>query len=374
MPARWRPRGCPIPRCASGPTDEVIATLVEVPGIGRWTAEIYAMFSLGRADVICPGDLALQESARMLFAARRAPLRTRLPRDGRTLVALAGRCGAAPLGLLPCGQGTGGHQVTDTLASRRRAPLSGETGSGRHPAPRLRRGRGGPPRPRGPAGAAHARHGVHRPRRAGAVQEQSLRLPVVSDPLARRVAPEAAEAQGLAASTADLNAFLDHHLAAENLTPDRCILFGFSQGTMLSLHVAPRRPDPVAGVVGFSGRLIAPERLAAETRARPPGPAGPRRRRPGRPDRLPPRGGRRADTRRVRNLRTCDEGHGARNRARWVVRRAGLHAREAAHPGLTGPGHRAPRSSRRDGPIRPYAIHTRPIRNPHRGNRAFSAG
>jgi len=51
----------------SAPSDEVIATLVEVPGIGRWTAEIYAMFSLGRADVFAPGDLALQESARMLF-------------------------------------------------------------------------------------------------------------------------------------------------------------------------------------------------------------------------------------------------------------------------------------------------------------------
>ncbi len=49
------------------PTDEVIATLVEVPGIGRWTAEIYAMFSLGRADVFAPGDLALQEAARILF-------------------------------------------------------------------------------------------------------------------------------------------------------------------------------------------------------------------------------------------------------------------------------------------------------------------
>ena len=51
----------------SAPTDEVIATLVEVPGIGAWTAEIYAMFSLGRADVFAPGDLALQESARILF-------------------------------------------------------------------------------------------------------------------------------------------------------------------------------------------------------------------------------------------------------------------------------------------------------------------
>lgn len=49
------------------PTDDVIATLTEVPGIGRWTAEIYAMFSLGRADVFAPGDLALQESAKILF-------------------------------------------------------------------------------------------------------------------------------------------------------------------------------------------------------------------------------------------------------------------------------------------------------------------
>ena len=49
------------------PTDEVITTLVAVKGIGQWTAEIYAMFSLGRADVFAPGDLALQEAARMLF-------------------------------------------------------------------------------------------------------------------------------------------------------------------------------------------------------------------------------------------------------------------------------------------------------------------
>ncbi|SEO44183.1 DNA-3-methyladenine glycosylase II [Salinihabitans flavidus] len=49
------------------PTDEVVATLTEVPGIGIWTAEIYAMFSLGRADVFASGDLALQESARLLF-------------------------------------------------------------------------------------------------------------------------------------------------------------------------------------------------------------------------------------------------------------------------------------------------------------------
>jgi DNA-3-methyladenine glycosylase II len=49
------------------PTGEVIETLIEVPGIGRWTAEIYTMFSLGRADVFAPADLALQESVRLLF-------------------------------------------------------------------------------------------------------------------------------------------------------------------------------------------------------------------------------------------------------------------------------------------------------------------
>jgi len=51
----------------AAPDEEVIAILTEVPGIGRWTAEIYAMFSLGRADAFAPADLALQESARLLF-------------------------------------------------------------------------------------------------------------------------------------------------------------------------------------------------------------------------------------------------------------------------------------------------------------------
>ena len=51
----------------TAPDAEVVATLTQVPGIGTWTAEIYAMFSLGRADVFAPGDLALQEAARILF-------------------------------------------------------------------------------------------------------------------------------------------------------------------------------------------------------------------------------------------------------------------------------------------------------------------
>jgi len=55
------------------PDEEVIATLIKVSGIGRWTAEIYAMFSLGRADVFAPGDLALQEAARLLYALPERP-------------------------------------------------------------------------------------------------------------------------------------------------------------------------------------------------------------------------------------------------------------------------------------------------------------
>ena len=49
------------------PTEEVIRRLVHVPGIGRWTAEMYAMFALGHADVFAPADLALQEGVRMLW-------------------------------------------------------------------------------------------------------------------------------------------------------------------------------------------------------------------------------------------------------------------------------------------------------------------
>jgi len=52
---------------AHAPDEDVIATLTAVKGIGRWTAEIYAMFALGRADAFAAGDLALQLSAAALF-------------------------------------------------------------------------------------------------------------------------------------------------------------------------------------------------------------------------------------------------------------------------------------------------------------------
>lgn len=81
---------------------------------------------------------------------------------------------------------------------------------------------------------------------------------------------EAAAREGMAAAAADLDAFLDGVLTAEGLPASALALVGFSQGTMMSLHVAPRRPEPVAAVVGFSGRLLAPERLAPEAVSKPP--------------------------------------------------------------------------------------------------------
>lgn len=81
---------------------------------------------------------------------------------------------------------------------------------------------------------------------------------------------EAAAQASMAASMADLNAFLDARLAEEGLGAAGMALVGFSQGTMMALAVAPRRAAPCACVVGFSGRLIVPERLKAETVSRPP--------------------------------------------------------------------------------------------------------
>lgn len=70
--------------------------------------------------------------------------------------------------------------------------------------------------------------------------------------------------RGMQAAVADLNAFLDALMVDEDVLPEQVVLFGFSQGTMMSLHVAPRREDAVAGIVAFSGRLLAPETLKEE--------------------------------------------------------------------------------------------------------------
>lgn len=81
--------------------------------------------------------------------------------------------------------------------------------------------------------------------------------------------PEVEAAVRAGRSTALLNAYLDE-IAGQGIGPDRTILLGFSQGTMMALQVAFRRAAPFAGIVGFSGRLLRPESLAAEIVSKPP--------------------------------------------------------------------------------------------------------
>ena len=76
--------------------------------------------------------------------------------------------------------------------------------------------------------------------------------------------------RGMMAAVDDLNAFLDAFMVDEDLLPEQVVLLGFSQGTMMALHVAPRREDPVAGVVAFSGRLLSPDTFSDEVVSRMP--------------------------------------------------------------------------------------------------------
>lgn len=77
-------------------------------------------------------------------------------------------------------------------------------------------------------------------------------------------------ATGMQMAVQDLDAFLDALMVDEDVLPEQVALFGFSQGTMMALHVAPRREDEVAGVIGFSGRLLDPDLLADDVISRPP--------------------------------------------------------------------------------------------------------
>ena len=75
---------------------------------------------------------------------------------------------------------------------------------------------------------------------------------------------------GMIRAIADLNAFLDGVMVDEDLLPEQVIVLGFSQGTMMALHVLPRREDSIAGIVAISGRLLEPESLKDEVQCMPP--------------------------------------------------------------------------------------------------------
>ncbi len=79
-----------------------------------------------------------------------------------------------------------------------------------------------------------------------------------------------ARAAGVRAAAPVVDAFIDAQLAAYGLTEDRLALVGFSQGTMMALHVGPRRERRLAGVVGYSGMMADPVSLADDLRSKPP--------------------------------------------------------------------------------------------------------
>jgi phospholipase/carboxylesterase len=80
---------------------------------------------------------------------------------------------------------------------------------------------------------------------------------------------------GVQAAAPVLNAFLDAELQRRQLPPSALALVGFSQGTMMALHVGLRRAVRPAAIVGYSGMLVVPEdvepeKFAAEITAKPP--------------------------------------------------------------------------------------------------------
>lgn len=83
------------------------------------------------------------------------------------------------------------------------------------------------------------------------------------------LSPEA-RAEGVRVSAPALNAFIDDLMAEHGIPASRLALVGFSQGTMMALHVGPRRAEPIAAIVGYSGMLADADALAAEGRTKPP--------------------------------------------------------------------------------------------------------
>jgi phospholipase/carboxylesterase len=81
---------------------------------------------------------------------------------------------------------------------------------------------------------------------------------------------EAEMVAGVVSAAEDIDAFIGQVLEQEGITPDRLIVFGFSQGSMMALHVVPRRAEVIAGLVAFSGRVLDPENFAEGILSRPP--------------------------------------------------------------------------------------------------------
>lgn len=76
--------------------------------------------------------------------------------------------------------------------------------------------------------------------------------------------------QGVRDVAPSVDRFIDRELDKHGLPPERCALVGFSQGTMMALHVGLRRSRPLAAILGFSGVLVGGRGLKQEMASKPP--------------------------------------------------------------------------------------------------------
>jgi 3-methyladenine DNA glycosylase/8-oxoguanine DNA glycosylase/predicted esterase len=268
------------------PADEAHAKLTALHGVGPWTADIYLLFCLGHADAFPAGDLAVQEAARIALNLRKRP-------DPKALTKIA-------QAWRPW-RGVAAHLLWayyHAVKKRDVVPVQPQAESQRR-----RKGKGQMAELDGPrieprSGTARQLvgflHGYgadgndlieigrawqgmlphaafvspHAPRPCGQAPSGREWFPLTfRDPGERWT--------GVNAAAPVLNAFLDAELARRQLPPQALALVGFSQGTMMALHVGLRRAVAPAAIVGYSGMLVVPENVdpdafAAEIKVKPP--------------------------------------------------------------------------------------------------------
>ncbi len=256
------------------------------------------MFCAGHPDIFPVGDLAVRRAAQRVLELEVEPAPAMLETLALVWSPDRLRCGAAHVGLLPHGAARCAHQdrrsggrTALTLSGPRRPPRSGNR----------------------PSAIVIFVHGY------GADGSDLIALadtfaPVLPDalflspdapgkmphggrewfPLTMRDPSE--YKRGVEAAAPQLDRYIDDELAKASLDESRLALVGFSQGTMMSLQVAYRRPRPVAAVVGFSGVCAGAEPGTLEAGPHAPRPRHPRRGAAGRHDAAgvadPRRGGR----------------------------------------------------------------------------------
>ena len=269
--------------------DVAHATLTALHGVGPWTADIYLLFCLGHADAFPSGDLAVQESARIALNLRKRPdakQLTKIAEAWRPWRGVAAHLLWAYYHVVKRREGyrfsrTRGHTnrpPKNRLRRRRRKRRKGKRRMAELDGPRLEP-RSGPARQLvvflhgyGADGNDLIEIGRDWQRylpHAAFVSPHAPR-PCAQAPTGREWFPLTFRNpderwNGVNAAAPVLNAFLDAELKRRNLPPSALALVGFSQGTMMALHVGLRRAVPPAAIVGYSGMLIMPGDAMSES-------------------------------------------------------------------------------------------------------------